>query len=204
MFSDYEQLLTQPDVDVVAITVKVPHHPRACLRPHWTPAKPSTANGRLSATSTIHERWPRSRPSRERLPSSGCRPAKPWRSSSSSSCSATDTLARSCQQPWWGCRSQATSGASPTPTCSTRQRGQPAHDRSQPRHPHLCTGRIHRPVSPVGSSQTTHHHRRDRGADRENGGRPNRDHRHPHLRSKPAFRSVVGSWLVSRRPPVAA
>ena len=27
---------------------------------------------------------------------------------------------------------------------------------------------------------------------------------HPHLRSKPAFRSVVGSWLVSRRPPVAA
>jgi predicted dehydrogenase len=26
VFSDHEQLLTQPDVDVVAITVKVPHH----------------------------------------------------------------------------------------------------------------------------------------------------------------------------------
>src|SRR5213082_3256679 len=26
VFSDYEQLVTQPDVDVVAVTVKVPHH----------------------------------------------------------------------------------------------------------------------------------------------------------------------------------
>src|SRR2546422_6472885 len=26
VFSDHEQLVTQPDVDVVAVTVKVPHH----------------------------------------------------------------------------------------------------------------------------------------------------------------------------------
>src|SRR5712692_8044922 len=26
VFSDYEQLVTQPDIDVVAVTVKVPHH----------------------------------------------------------------------------------------------------------------------------------------------------------------------------------
>ena len=26
VFSDHEQLLAQPDIDVVAITVKVPHH----------------------------------------------------------------------------------------------------------------------------------------------------------------------------------
>src|SRR5229473_5930659 len=26
VFSDHEQLLTQPDIDVVAVTVKVPHH----------------------------------------------------------------------------------------------------------------------------------------------------------------------------------
>src|SRR5438552_8613669 len=26
VFSDYEQLVTRPDIDVVAVTVKVPHH----------------------------------------------------------------------------------------------------------------------------------------------------------------------------------
>src|SRR3954466_8082105 len=26
VFSDHEQLVTQPDIDVVAVTVKVPHH----------------------------------------------------------------------------------------------------------------------------------------------------------------------------------
>src|SRR5205814_82466 len=57
------------------------------------------------ATSTTHERWPRWPPSRECAPSSVCKAARPRRSGSSTSCSATDTSARSCRRPWPGCRS---------------------------------------------------------------------------------------------------
>jgi hypothetical protein len=84
VFSDYEQLLTQPDIDVVAITVKV----------HTVESSSPPA---LDAGKAVYCEWPLVRdlddsramaalaPSRERLPSSGCRPAKRGRSSSSSS-----------------------------------------------------------------------------------------------------------------------
>ena len=52
-------------------------------RPHLPRARPSTANGRLAATSTTRERWPRSPRSGGCARSSGCRPARPRRSSSS-------------------------------------------------------------------------------------------------------------------------
>ena len=98
MFSDHEQLLTQPDVDVVAITVKVPHHREL-------------VSAALDAGKAVYCEWPLGRDhddaramaalaAKQGAPTViGCRPAKPGRSSSSSSCSATDTLARSCQQP---------------------------------------------------------------------------------------------------------
>src|SRR5467141_833846 len=91
--------------------------------PHLPPARPSTASGPLAATSTTREPWPPLPPSSGCARSSGCRPARPRRSISFNSCSATDTSVRSCQRPWSGCRSRATSSAAPTRTCSTRQTG---------------------------------------------------------------------------------
>src|SRR5216684_3844805 len=43
VFSDHEQLVSQPDIDVVAVTVKVPHH-RAIVSAALAPARPSTAS----------------------------------------------------------------------------------------------------------------------------------------------------------------
>src|SRR5216684_9030940 len=43
VFSDPKQLVSQPDIDVVAVTVKVPHH-RAIVSAALAPARPSTAS----------------------------------------------------------------------------------------------------------------------------------------------------------------
>ena len=56
-------------------------------------------------------------------------------------------------------------------------------ERPQLGHPQLRTGRVRRPVGCVESSEAAHHDRRDRGADRENGARPDRGDRHPHVRA---------------------
>src|SRR5881396_282878 len=45
VFSDHEQLVTQPDVDVVAVTVKVPHHREL-------------VSGALSAGKAVYCEWP--------------------------------------------------------------------------------------------------------------------------------------------------
>src|ERR1700716_870124 len=51
VFSDHEQLVTQPDIDVVAVTVKVPHHRELVLR------RTRRRQGRLLRVAT----WPRPR-----------------------------------------------------------------------------------------------------------------------------------------------
>src|SRR5213075_1298599 len=89
VFSDHEQLVTQPDIDVVAVTVKVPHH-RELVSAALAAARRSIASGHLAATSKMRGRWQRSLPSRARTRLSGCRPARPWRSSSCRSCCVTD------------------------------------------------------------------------------------------------------------------
>lgn len=84
VFSDHEHLVTRPDIDVVAVTARVPHH-RELVSAALAAGKPSTASGHLATTSTTRGRWPRSPPSRGCARSSGCRPARPRRSSSSKS-----------------------------------------------------------------------------------------------------------------------
>src|SRR3979490_1907345 len=86
VFSDHEQLVTQPDIDVVAVTVKVPHHREL-------------VSAALAAGKAVYCEWPlgrdlddararqRSLPSKACTRSSGCRLARPRRSSSSRSCS---------------------------------------------------------------------------------------------------------------------
>src|SRR5437588_3511951 len=60
VFSDHEQLVTQPDIDVVAVTVKGSRTIESSSPPHLPPARPCTANGRLAVTSTTRGRWRRS------------------------------------------------------------------------------------------------------------------------------------------------
>src|SRR5207247_9798104 len=48
VFSDHEQLVTRPDVDVVAVTVKVPHHREL-------------VSAALAAGKAVYSEWPRGR-----------------------------------------------------------------------------------------------------------------------------------------------
>ncbi len=101
VFSDHEQLVTQPDIDVVAVTVKVPQHREL-------------VSAALAADKAVYCEWPLGRDLDDaramaalaaELTSKactrlwGCRPAKPRRSSSSSSCSAMGMSARSSRRP---------------------------------------------------------------------------------------------------------
>src|SRR5437867_11960293 len=108
VFSDPKQLVSQPDIDVIAVTVKVLHHREL-------------VSAALAAGKAVYCEWPLGRDLDDARAmatlaaeqacarSSGCRPARPRPSSSSKSCSATDTSARSCRRPWSDCRSRAAS-----------------------------------------------------------------------------------------------
>ena len=103
VFSDHEQLVTQPDVDVVAVTVKVPHHREL-------------VSAALAAGKAVYCEWPLGRDLDDARAMAalaaeqgvhtvvGLQARQARRSSSSRSCSATDMSARSCQRPWSGCR----------------------------------------------------------------------------------------------------
>jgi predicted dehydrogenase len=122
VFSDHEQLVTQPGIDIVAVTVKVPHHREL-------------VSAALAAGKAVYCEWPLGRDlddaramaalaaEQEVSTVVGLQARQAPAIESSRSCSATDTSARSSQRPWWGCRSWATFWSSPTPTCSTRQTG---------------------------------------------------------------------------------
>src|SRR2546425_4883491 len=112
VFSDHQQLVSQPDIDVVAVTVKVPHHREL-------------VSAALAASKAVYCEWPLGRDLDDARAMAalaakqgvrtviGLQARQARRSSSFKSWSATDTSVRSCQRPWSGCRSRATSSASP-------------------------------------------------------------------------------------------
>ena len=97
VFSDHEQLVARPDIDVVAVTVRVPHH-----RELVTAA--------LTAGKAVYCEWPLGRDLDDARAMAAlatghglrtvvglqARQARQAPASSSKSCSATDTSARSC------------------------------------------------------------------------------------------------------------
>ena len=62
VFSHHDELVAQPDVDIVAVTVKVPHH-RELVSAALAAGKAVYCECRSAATSTTRERWLRSLPS---------------------------------------------------------------------------------------------------------------------------------------------
>src|SRR6267378_5837509 len=107
VFSDHEQLVAQPDIDLVAVTVKVPHH-RELVSAALAAGKAVYCEWPLGRDLEEGRRWLRSLPSKACTRWSGCRRARPRQSSSSRSCSATDMSARSCRRQWSGSRFPAT------------------------------------------------------------------------------------------------
>src|SRR3954462_9855303 len=75
VFSHHDELVAQPDVNVVAVTVKVPHH-RELVSAALAAGKAVYGEGHSAATSTRRERWPPSLPSEGSARWSGCRPAR--------------------------------------------------------------------------------------------------------------------------------
>ena len=61
VFSDHEQLVIQPDIDVVAVTVKVPHHRQL-------------VTAALAAGKAVYCEWPLGQDKRGQRPDGGLRP----------------------------------------------------------------------------------------------------------------------------------
>jgi Oxidoreductase family, NAD-binding Rossmann fold len=185
VFSDHQQLLTHPGIDVVAITVKVPHHREL-------------VSAALAAGKAVYCEWPLGRDLDD---------ARAMAALAAEQAAHTVVGLQARQAPVVEFVQELLRNGYVGEILSTTMVGlsvpgdvvgqsnaymldkatgaQPAHHRhrAQPGHPQLRTGRIRRSVGGVGPSQAAHHHRRDRGADRENGGRPDRGHRHSHVRS---------------------
>jgi len=182
VFSDHEKLVIQPDIDLVAVTVKVPHHREL-------------VSAAIGAGKAVYCEWPLGRDVDDARAMAALAaeqrvrtvvglqarqaPAIEFVKQLLGDGYVGDVLSTTMS----GSRSQATPWACPMRTCSTGKWGQPAHDpgRPQPGHPQLRTGRVRRLVAVANPSQASDHHQRDRRADRENGRRPNRGDWHPHF-----------------------